>query len=232
MNDLVSGELRQLYLNSSGKLEVDEAHRRELISHIKTILTQMHTRLLIKVGVLDIRILAEKQRYTILPENADSSTAPFVKFIMDTEVPYTGDLLKIFRILIPYEDTYIDAKDNIWNDSDSFRINQFNEVIVPASYTEDHFKIEYHANFVDFSIEDGITAPENIWINLPPGLETVLRLGVAGRKMGTVGMTGSAVEGINYSAQYNAELDRIVFENSALSSLTYADETFIERGWV
>lgn len=232
MNNLASVELRQVYLNDNGMLAVDESHRREMVALIKTTLTELHTRLPIRVGVLKIAVIPGTRTYKIVPEHCESVVSNHVKYILDSEDPYKNDLLKVFRVTVPCEGGYVDALDNSLNDKRSFAFTSFNEIRIPADYAEDHFIVEYQADIEPFNMNEAITSPQTIWLNVPPSLETAIRLGVASKKLGTIGFAGAPKEGDNYLSRYINEIDRLVFQNNLLSATDYSDNSFRSRGWV
>lgn len=233
MDMMAHAEFRQLYLDSKGRLEIDEVNRREFYVNTITILNKIYSKFVLRVNTLKVLIQPGQTLYDIDKYNIVGSPGSNTKYI---EAPdgFEEDYIKSLRVLVYENEDYFDAMDSGINLSNSFRFMAMNKIKIPSTFTGDHFLVEYQASHPKISVEDCIATPDLVYLELPVQFHEALRSGIAAQKFGNTGIavTGEGEKKINFHTKFISEMDRIIFDGNHMQYGDYVDQSFHSKGWV
>lgn len=239
-NALSSGELSQMSIGGKDAGVIDSQNRNKILPHINLGLTALFKRFRLKEGELTIQLKPDKLKYVLSSEFAFSQTGPNA-YILDTESPFTDDLLKVEEVftelgfVLPLNDAM---------QAHSVYTPRMNTLVVPAlivnrsndlpdelktgqlklRYRANHTKITYDPAF-DYSYVDGDP------LELPDAYLEALLYFVASRVNNPIGMTNEFHAGNSYMMKYEQECQRLEAENYQLD-MTPTNSRLRRNGWV
>lgn len=237
---LSTGELSQISIGGQAAGVINKENRAKLLPHINMGLTALFKRFRLKEGELTIQLKPDKLRYVLSSEFAFSQTGASA-YILDTESPFTDDLLKVEEVstglgfVLPLNDAM---------QAHSVYTPRMNTLVVPApivnrsnvlpdelkteqlklKYRANHTKITYDPAF-DYSYVDGDP------LELPDAYLEALLYFVASRVNNPIGMSNEFHAGNSYMTKYEQECQRLEAENYQVD-MTPTNSRLRRSGWV
>ena len=242
-NALSSGELSQLSIGGKAAGVIDSQNRGKLIPHINLGLTALFKRFRLKEGELVIQLKPDKLRYLLTSDYAASQSGMTSDevYILDTDNPFTDDLLKIESVLT---DLGFELPLNDAIQAYSVTTPRLNTLVVPKPivdrsndlpdvlktsqlklvYRANHTKLTYDPRY-DYSYVDGDQ------LELPDAYMEALLYFVASRINNPIGMTNEFHAGNSYMMKYEQECQRLEADNLQVD-MTQTNSRLVRNGWV
>jgi len=229
-DQLSYGELSQLFVGTGENGEIPVDRRRKIGASISLGLTDLYKRFLLKEKRVRVAYDASRSTYVLHSDYAESNTgglAP-VKYIMDSDEPFTDDVLQIERI---YSADGTELRLNALDDPDAIRLTSTNMFLAPATLETEYLEVVYRANHPALDPVDVETYPTNVDIELPITHLEPLLLYVASRVHTPVGMNNEFHDGNNYAAKYEVACSRLEQLNMRVDTVGH-NTRFESNGWV
>ena len=221
------GELRMLFL--SGK-DIDNANRggmplesfMQLLPSIQLGLTELHKRFALREGYFDLLLMPTVRTYSLTADYAISaSSANPVRYIDDSEMPFTGNLHKVLRCYGTEDDREIEIPLNEISNPRAIRTPTFNSLTLPTDRELAPWLVEtsllhvvYRANHPEINKYIANDAPLITEIYLPQSHLEPLLYYVASRVFNPIGMVPDSVhEGNNYMQKFEQSCARLKMDN-------------------
>lgn len=234
-DQLAHGELSQIFDTEMDKFgEINEEKRPKLIHHIQMALTDLHTNFLLREREFLVELTPGKRTYALEHKFAASnieSEEP-VKYIDDSETPFTGRLLLPARIYNDDDDEV--PLNDLSNPDTSIHLPSNHIIKLPKDYEGETLRVVYHEDHPLFDKYVAPAVPFKIPVELPSSYLTALLYFVASRVMNPIGISPEFHEGNNYFAKYQGEIARLKslgIEKDNLGDVYEADR-FYHQGWV
>lgn len=208
---LQTNELNNISVVNQQTKEIDPLQYSNVISAINAGLTQLHTRFLLRLGNLKIRLLPGQELYELSSRYIMTGKGkdPDKQFIM-TSPPFNGGVLKIQQV---FDDTGRELGLNNHSDSFSVQTPTYDTLYVPTELHDRHkvdtLKIVYRQNHKPISTEPGDVDPEYYGVSLSPSHLWALCLFVAGRMHYPIGLSDATYSGNSFMALYEKECQRL-----------------------
>jgi len=225
--------LRQLQAGELAFLKVGELDTKEeqakVLQHVNLALTDLHTRLQLRRGTVDIKVLPEIEIYEIHSKRGVYWGSESICYLLDfPDAAFPDNVIKIERI---YSKQALEKRQklhqnrfNIKNCSESkapeeLPLNDFNRpdsfhelsnttVRIPPSYPYPTFSVDYRANHQVLSLDDCSDICK-IEIDLSMAFMEPLLLFIAHRAVRTLNSDGLAEQN-NYYQMYEAAIQRLI----------------------
>jgi hypothetical protein len=231
-DQLSHGELSQVFIGEGGEAVdgIRKEDRLKILSHIKLGLTKLFTRFLLREGTMVIGLVDGKQSYILDKKFAASNdkSTELVKYIQDTDDPYTQDLLKIERV---YDADGLELSLNIIDDPDSIRTTSFNSLIVPTTFEGSTLTVIYRAKHPEINEILAKAVPFKTEIEIPPTHLDALLLFIASRVHNPIGISSEFHDGNNYAAKYEQACQELEKHGYNLTT-SGVNERLELNGWV
>lgn len=219
-DQLFFGELRQIYLNSIGEIEIEDCHKREVAVLIQGVLNEIYSEVLLALGRVEVEIQPDVLTYSI------SDDSDYLTHIRGSKV---SEMIKIIKILDPQGQECIEG---IWNHKNSFIISNYRTVTLPKEYIPKKFLVDYQATHPRLDINKCITSPESVWIDLPNSYMNIICLGVAARKLSITGFPDSKQRGIIHLQAYQQALREMILKNKGIPTPDIDTNIIRDGGYV
>ncbi len=185
-------------------------------------LTQLHTRFLLRKGIIKVHVHEDREVYELTPARmATVAEGITVDRYIERDATFRGDLLKINGIR---DECGHDLPINQRTRGYSVAENNYNTIqLVPGHhgcYRPKELLIEYRQNHKMIPAYcDGLD-PESYGLTLPRTHLWALCLFVAGRMHYPVGLQDATYSGNSFMALFNSECDRLDFGGFQLQEST------------
>lgn len=219
-NHLTYGELSQLNIGGASAGEITEANQAKVVAHINLALSALFTRFPLKFRTVSLKLDPMISTYLLDSAYAESnteSTEP-VKYLLDSEDPFTDDVLKIDKVMTDTE--YDLPLNDEWNVYSLFSPTT-NSLYVPNSYLNppttspdwawtDTLEVSYRAGhrLIDVNADD--YDPETFEVEIPRHYLQALLYNVASRVHTPFGAGSTGyVAGDSFLMRYENECLRL-----------------------
>jgi len=234
-NQLTYGELSQIKLGGAGASGITKENQLQMLGHVNSGLTELHTRFNLKEGTLKIVLDPTLDTYVLSKRYASSnreSRQP-IKYIQDSSMaPFEDTVLKIERV---FDDEGKELELNTGNQrinplSRAIRTPTLNTLVVPPALVSSFLTVIYRANHPRIVKEDNSFDPTEVEIDLAPQYENPLLLYIASRVFNPIGLNQEFHDGNNYWAKFEAACAQIGNKGLELNQTQEVDR--VERnGW-
>ena len=218
-----------------GQGSIAPADQSRITHHVNETLTALYSRFSHKTDYVNVRLSADRNRYSIKTQNAVSNTvgtnlAP--RYLIDSEdVPFANDLIKIIRISTEEGEgtdrKLVDCPLNDKAQPKSLRTISYNELFVPDPVERKILTIEYQAKHKRLSIPVDLDEE----IILAPVLETALEAAVASRVYGSMNGEENTNKSIMLNNEYETMLALVDVKDLMQETMSADHNKFIKNGW-
>ena len=226
-NQLSYGELRMLFM---GGKDIDSPNTQgmpiasfmQMLGSIQLGLTELHKRFALREGYFNLIIMPNVKTYSLTSDFAMSgSSVNPVKYIDDTEMPFTNNLHKVIRAYGILNGQTIELPLNEISNLAALRTPSYNQLTVPVDpktatwLTETQvIDVVYRANHPEINKYIANEAPLITPIYLPDSHLEALLYYVASRVFNPIGMIPDAVhDGNNYMQKFEQSCARLKIDN-------------------
>lgn len=241
--DLLSGsELSLISVGGNEQAIIDENNHDKLVAFVNLGLLSLYRRFNLKQGRLVLALLPDQDRYKLTSEFALStrkSRSP-VRYILDSLTdPFKDDLLKVEVVKTDGGQELVlnDQLDPMSVLTPSTTILQVPmDIVNQAAGLHDWLRtsklhITYRAKHPDIKIPLGYFDPSRVNLELPDAYVEALLYFIAARAHTPRGLQEEGRVGNQYLSLYEAECQRLEFENLAIDQGT-ANTRLHRAGWV
>jgi hypothetical protein len=229
-DQLSYGELSQLFVGTGNAGEIPVDRRKKIAASVSLGLTELYKRFLLKEKRVKVAYDKTRSTYVLHSDYAETNTrsvAP-VKYIMDTDSPFTDDVLQIERV---YLDNGTELRLNSLDAEDSVRLTATNMFLAPSTLETEYLEVVYRANHPALNPIYVEALPSNVEIELPITHLEPLLLYVASRVHTPVGMNNEFHDGNNYAAKFEVACQRLDQLNMRVDTVGH-NTRFEDNGWV
>ena len=226
-NQLSYGELRMLFL---GGTDIDNPNKGgmpiesflQMLGSIQLGLTELHKRFALREGYFNLIMMPNVRTFSLTSDFAISaSSSNPVRYIDDTEMPFTDNLHKVIRCYGMKNEKKIELPLNEISNHAALRTPSYNQLTVPIDPKVAPWLLEtrvidvvYRANHPEINKYIANDAPLITPIYLPESHLEALLYYVASRVFNPIGMIPDAVhEGNNYMQKFEQSCARLKMDN-------------------
>lgn len=238
-NQLTYGELSHLAIGGANiDGGIHENDRPKIINHIQLGLTALYKRFRLKEDEVIVELQEDQNTYYLDCDYAVSnteSTEP-VKYLLDTDNPFTGRILKVERV---YDDLDYELLLNKRDNPCSLRTPTDTTLFIPELVRLrtvpdppiETVKVVYRANHPVIDVLMGQYAPNTIELELPQTHMEPLLYYIASRLHNPIGMVNEFHSGNSYYAKYEAACMQLEINNYEIDNIGQ-EYKFEQRGFV
>jgi hypothetical protein len=233
------GELSQLSIATSETGGISPEKYPTLLSHLQLGLTALYTRFTLREGRMRLELQPGVTVYQLTPAYAKSNrqSRQLVKYLDDLSEPFTGELLKLERVLT---DADLDLPLNVERDPWSVFTPKASALRVPKALNDQApdlptmlrttgLTLVYRANHPKINVEDFDL--ESTSIDLPDAYLEPLLYFIAARVHNPVGANNEGQVGMSWTSRYEAACRAL--ENEGLDLDRGGHNDRLQRnGWV
>ena len=246
-NQLIYGELSQLYLGQDDEANVDpfgnpqmsEKDRLRITAIVQMGLTALHKRFRLKERRFKLHITPQQVSYVLKSDFAQSNDSDNgkVRYILDDSDPFKDDLLKVERV---YDHEGTELTLNKVGDEEAVRTVSHNILVLPDHLVDpdylavdgrDEVTVVYRADHPRLDTINAQYAPFDTEVDLPVTHLEPLLYYVASRIMNPIGATGEFHEGNNYYQKFEMACQQLEKQNYQMDPEGVSTR-FETNGWV
>lgn len=226
LTELSNGELRNVSLNQGGaEGTISDKMLKSIIGYTNDVLTDLHTRFLIKEKSV---LLLTRAGVTLYPLRTEfsrvSGTYDGPRHIDDFNgEPFSEDFIKISEIFDKYG-TKLSLNDS--NDVLSVYTPEYDVVQIPGVFDGDLFSVSYQVGHPILTVDNLA-----LKIELPRFMVPILKLGVAARFYSHLNGEEHSAKAMTYTAQYEALCRNILENDMTLTSEVVTNVKLEQRGF-
>lgn len=242
LTQLSVGELSQISIGGGDPGVIRPADYPKIVPSINLGLTALFSRFPIKEGRQTLTLVPGKQLYVLDPKYAVTNTSSLepVKYITDTvDEPFTGNVLKIERVLTPDDYEFVlNDKDDIYSISTpGYSTLRLPSVVVaggpdlPDELKMSTLQVHYREGHYKIGGVDGDFDPEEDEVYLPEAYLEALLFYVASRVHNPIGMTNEFNAGNNFAAKYERSCQMLESKDLYIDQGSQSNK-LQRNGWV
>jgi hypothetical protein len=226
---LTFGELAHVFIGGGDKREIAPTSYRELGLHLNMGLTALHTRFLLREGVIQVVKQHNQYDYFLRSQYAVSSTTSTeeVRYLQDT--PASPFLDNVIRVTGAYTGAGEALVINVLDSPNSIYTPGHDRVQIPMGTAGDVFAITFQADHPRLEIGTA-TDPSQEEVSLHPSFLQALLYYVASRAVITAGSDATGDTSQKYLAMYEMECQRLATYNLGNESFT-TNNVLENNGW-
>lgn len=228
-DQLACAELNNISVVDQQTKEIDPESYQRVVTAINAGLTEIHTRALLKQGVLKVKLIPGQELYSLERRYNISATKPDPRQFITAVPPFADDLLKVHEVKGVVHEPGFEKQVvfTINGGTDRFNVEmpQYNQLWVPEKVQTEQkvteLTVSYRKNHKMLSpCADGID-PECVGLTLERSYLWALCLFVAARMHMPVGLQDATYSGNSFMAQFSQEMVQLQNSGMDLSNMQY-----------
>lgn len=223
---LTYGELSQLSIGGMNDGEITPERYTPIIAHINLGLTELYKRFPLRIKDVQIQQYEAITSYILEEDFTVSTGTATIKYILDSNDPFTNNLLRIEQVYDDIKEEYYPL--NNVSDSKSLHVTAFNTIRVPTPVSTNTMTVSYRYNHP--RIEVAGLDPFTYDVDLPQSLLEPLLYYVASRAYSGVPALDGQNQGLEYLQKFEASIAKIT-ELSLVTNNSRSNQKIWINGW-
>lgn len=216
-DQLACAELNNISVVDQATKQIDPTQYTKVVTAINAGLTEIHTRALLKQGVLRVKLIPGQELYPLESKFNISATKPDPKQFILSNPPFANDLLKVHGVKATVHEPGFEktVELGINNGSEYYNVEMpaYNQLWVPAKLQSEQkvaeLVVSYRKNHKMLPTCDNDVDPECVGLTLERSYLWALCLFVAGRMHMPIGLQDATYSGNSFMAQFAQEMSQM-----------------------
>jgi hypothetical protein len=226
-DQLACAELNNISVVDQTTKEIDPGQYRQVVTAINAGLTEIHSRVLLRQGMLTVKLIPGQELYTLDKAYNVSASKPDPKQFITAVPPFANDLLAVHEVKAKVYEPGFEKEVvlGLNNGSDYYNVEMpsYNQLFVPAKLQSEQkiteLLVSYRKNHKMLATCDNDIDPECVGLTLPRSYLWALCLFVAARMHTPVGLQDATYSGNSFMAQFAQELAQMQISGLSLSNI-------------